>query len=342
MWNIQRGNHCVCDRGYKYNEETQQCCAEGDSACFSNSRYCQCERQNGNHPTECSESNENSTVTPKVLEVIKDEVAAAVANAGGHSASIKIADDMQAALNQDTLELPQFEEGEEELGKDEKGRLDHLIPKNQPTFIFSKGYAWDVVADPKLIVDGPELVSSRCTGHNAATCGTKPGCMWESGRICSNSQRDGQHCRSMTDCLNPGEIRSRGIPSVGNPPRCAKDKINPKYRCVDAASWQCGVKKKIIDCAAVRDFSPADMWFFADQPMGRLILNQPQKWVKRCRFGLRNGEICAQNEDCPPAPGEVADARQQCDRVKLRKGTQAASQRACDDFELQQLAAMVV
>merc|ERR1719183_2154475 len=30
-WNMRKGNHCVCDKGYRYLETAQLCCKEGSS-----------------------------------------------------------------------------------------------------------------------------------------------------------------------------------------------------------------------------------------------------------------------------------------------------------------------
>merc|ERR1712196_623652 len=114
---------------------------------------------------------------------------------------------------------------------------------------------------------GHQLVSKRCAGLNKQSCKNKLGCNWS---------------------LVPGD---EDLPKA--------DPSTSREKCVDAASWRCGVKKNFVDCVQHNKYGPSYVnWKFDSLCSGVMFDEKPKK-RKLCSKGIRKRETCESNQDCP-------------------------------------------
>lgn len=118
-------------------------------------------------------------------------------------------------------------------------------------------------------------------------------------------------------------------------------------KCIDASSWQCAVRKKVLDCVATRYVAPSHVRASLDTLCGRTMLGQKKtKWVG-CSSGVRTGEMCKDDKDCPVL---VNTENEKLKRTKLPKclthqtveGCSSALQVPCEEVGFQNFAGMVV
>lgn len=121
---------------------------------------------------------------------------------------------------------------------------------------------------------------------------------------------------------------------------CTRDPSNPG-KGVDAAIWQCAVRKKIIDCMTFRRITPKNVPLRWDQLCGRLFLGQKPKPIKQCKGGLRNMIRCETDKECPGS--KLTGGPAKCETFKNTvPGCRRVVQMACDKLALQQISAMGV
>lgn len=72
-------------------------------------------------------------------------------------------------------------------------------------------------------------------------------------------------------------------------------------KCVDPAAYQCAVQKKMIDCLTTKYMGPSFITpkFGIDEKCGVALLGQKRKLWQGCDRGIRTGEACDTDEDCP-------------------------------------------
>jgi len=170
--------------------------------------------------------------------------------------------------------------------------------------LFGANYIARVASPPRFSISGPEKVSRKCNITRKAECDDRAGCMW----------------------LSVKELR-KGV-SNG---------------CVDAAKWECGERKQMIDCVHYSDLSPANMFAPADDFCGRTILAQEKYKSKYCLHGVRKNMACEQDNDCPSTNNDKKYNRvPNCKERYAVAGCQAATQQQCSDVDYKFLSAMMV
>ena len=170
--------------------------------------------------------------------------------------------------------------------------------------LFSENYVKRVASPPLFSISGPEKVSRKCNTTRKAECDDRTGCMWVFAK----------------------ELR-KGV-SNG---------------CVDAAKWECSVRKQIIDCVHYNDLSPANVFAPADDFCGRTFLAQAKYKIKYCQHGFRKNMACEHDNDCPITENDKKKNRvPRCKERYAVAGCQAATQQQCSDVDYKFLSAMMV
>merc|ERR1711871_1702116 len=141
---------------------------------------------------------------------------------------------------------------------------------------------------------GHQLVSKRCAGLNKQSCKNKIGCNWS---------------------LVPGDD---DLPKA--------DPSTSREKCVDAASWRCGVKKNFVDCVQHNKYGPSYVnWKFDGLCSGVMFDEKPKK-RKLCSKGIRKRETCESNQDCPIFTG---GGHAECKEYSAVAGCQVQAQQRC-------------
>lgn len=169
--------------------------------------------------------------------------------------------------------------------------------------LLSAKYIERVASPPRFSISGPEKVSRKCNITRKAECDDRAGCMW----------------------LSVKELR-KGVSG-----------------CVDAAKWECSVRKQIIDCVHYHDLSPANIFAPADEFCGRTLFAQEKYKIKYCLHGVRKNMACEQDNDCPTTNNDKKFSRvPKCKERYAVAGCQAAAQQQCSDVDYKFLSAMMV
>lgn len=304
MWNMEKGNHCRCDQGYRYLQTLQTCCPEklSDAECRRS--------MNNRNPPASSET----TVSPAVIGVIKDVVKEEVDSAldreptGQSSNELKESLAGASAASEKMVEEPAAETVDASDGDAQiRAKFRSCMRKGQ--CLLGPEYIQTTVNDPHTMIKGPEKVSKQCSAHGQSVraCTDTLGCRWE--------------CKTERSAhVTPGFMCS----------------------CIDASEWQCGVKKKLIDCAGVMDLGPADMSAVLDNSCGRHVLAQEWQTVKYCSAGIRRNEDCHDHSDCPSRSDDTFAGKPECRSRKATVGCQAGSHLECEELGWNQMAAMYI
>lgn len=77
-----------------------------------------------------------------------------------------------------------------------------------------------------------------------------------------------------------------------------------KIGCENFSEWRCSVEKKTLDYVISKRMSPVDIAAQLDQYCGKFLLEQEKKKRKLCYSGVRMGEQCGEDSDCPASPAE--------------------------------------
>jgi len=116
-----------------------------------------------------------------------------------------------------------------------------------------------------------------------------------------------------------------------------------KTSCVDAAVWQCGVRKKILDCLTNMEFAPVEVEPYLDKFCGKHLFKQKEKMYQQCDAGYRVRLSCNVHEDCPITPHErKLGMKPKCIKQKSRVGCAAEAFKPCTDLNLDNIAAMIL
>jgi len=117
-----------------------------------------------------------------------------------------------------------------------------------------------------------------------------------------------QHCEWVGEKCQPREYQCTQEEHKAKADQCVSKQgcvwSQTAYRkeCVDATVWQCNEKKKILDCLTARQLSPIYMNWALDQFCGQFLLQQHPFYHNYCRYGIRQGQTCSQDGDCPLTP----------------------------------------
>merc|ERR1711871_1878762 len=141
---------------------------------------------------------------------------------------------------------------------------------------------------------GHQLVSKRCAGLNKQSCKNKIGCNWS---------------------LVPGD---EDLPKA--------DPSTSREKCVDAASWRCGVKKNFVDCVQRNKYGPSYVNWKFDGLCSSVMFDEKPKKRKLCSKGIRKRETCESNQDCPIFTG---GGHAECKEYSAVAGCQVQAQQRC-------------
>jgi len=106
-------------------------------------------------------------------------------------------------------------------------------------------------------------------------------------------------------------------------------------KCVDAATWQCGNQKKVLDCAATRLGSPNNIFPFLNGHCGKIVYNQTKITSSQCAIGLRASVKCTNDDECGPP-----NHRAKCVTQAQYRGCAAAAINKCADIGFGKMAVM--
>jgi len=114
--------------------------------------------------------------------------------------------------------------------------------------------------------------------------------------------------------------------------------------CQDSSMWQCASRKKIIDCLAIRSLSPSSVRAPFDTLCGKQLFNQEKQSWTGCTGGIRTGEMCDSDKDCPKYSSDWTQnlPNPKCVTHQTVLGCQDASQRECNEYGFENYVAMVV
>ena len=113
--------------------------------------------------------------------------------------------------------------------------------------------------------------------------------------------------------------------------------------CQDSSMWQCASRKKIIDCLAIRSLSPSSVRAPFDTLCGKQLFNQEKQSWTGCTGGIRTGEMCDSDKDCPKYSSDWTQnlPNPKCVTHQTVLGCQDASQRECNEYGFENYVAMV-
>jgi len=323
VWNKRLGNHCKCDQGYDYNSTKQQCCKKGDRSCgklsTKKSTVKAIQKIKKEAKTEIKAAqNEAKQATKQAKKVIKAAQKQAKSNDATSSASSSKPEMKKGFLFPDLYHLHHNNNnaslgetsGQKKKGE-RKGTRKGKWKAKQKTF--EKKSFWRRYAEavaPGNKKDGKTMFEIEGPKDVSLTCASK----------------GAGECVEINGCQWDGG------------------------KCVDAAVWQCGVQKSIIDCVATKEMAPVSVSFLLDAYCGIHLLKQKKRKWRGCSHGIRRGEPCETSKDCPdyvfgpfnPAKTKGA-AKAVCRTSKLAvQGCADATQKQCEAVGFQNFAAMAV
>lgn len=107
--------------------------------------------------------------------------------------------------------------------------------------------------------------------------------------------------------------------------------------CVDATSWICAVRKKVLDCSARHMAAPMLMQNPAlDQLCGKVLLGQNKSKVSNCSPGYRLGFRCEADEQCGPPGTKRKCVKAQDQSHSAYEGCANVVNHRCSDMEWQE------
>jgi len=141
------------------------------------------------------------------------------------------------------------------------------------------------------------------------------------------------------------EVSGPKIVSLVCKPHKTRDNCEEKYcqwlegKCVDPAAYQCSVQKKMIDCMSTKYISPAFAapYLGIDEKCGKDLLGQAKKPRQSCDRGVRTGEFCETDEDCPAhqmktTAGITLSSKPKCWKGMKYDGCEAGLQQSCKEI----------
>jgi len=221
--------------------------------------------------------------------------------------------------------------------------------------MFGENYRGLVTEDPGFRSAGSEMVSTRCQAGNTATaCKDLRGCRWQQTAMEANNEclpiekhRDADYELWKKRCaqLNPGTCASKAAFDEADPKGSGGNcdfrfNSTQKWECVDATEMQCASRKKVLDCDVKIDMAPAGMSSKYDQLCGMAVLGQPPLKTRFCRMGVRHGEKCDKDTDCPQFEEYVSSSGSytSCGTIDSVVGCQTATQLRCTDLGVTEMA----
>lgn len=94
--------------------------------------------------------------------------------------------------------------------------------------------------------------------------------------------------------------------------------------------WECAVTKAIHNCRSIVDIAPADLNALVDGVCGMKAFGQEPREIQGCTRGLRQGESCKSDDDCPVVGADNTKGNAGlCKKIKMVPGCVAASMVAC-------------
>jgi len=336
MWNMQKGNHCKCDRGYSFAEACMRCCTKGTSkeACCRASRKAH-EKASVSETSAKKQAKKIITTAKKsAKKIVNDAVgkakkAAAAAKKANAKVAAAVAKQKKAAdakalerakkkASAASYKIPgpvtnylkklvkkQVRQGFAAAHGPIKGGSSQRRDDETLGEVNTLGMTDEEALLPAFKADqqkkgagvalyGHQLVSKRCAGLNKQSCKNKLGCNWS---------------------LVPGD---EDLPKA--------DPSTSREKCVDAASWRCGVKKNFVDCVQHNKYGPSYVnWKFDSLCSGVMFDEKPKK-RKLCSKGIRKRETCESNKDCPIFTG---GGHAECKEYSAVAGCQVQAQQRC-------------
>lgn len=301
MWNVEKGNHCMCDSGYSnFNckRNAMRCCKNGKPEETPKERHRRCcsnhliDRLRGHSRKQTKQTKVFSALKAEVAE-LKAKLAAAQGRTSGKAAFVKgYAEGHRRASNKETPEhvaVPSSSATKEpsiELGEgittNKKGwiaaKMDALRSRseNEKWMLHKR---WEEYIYNVRTAKGYKVYGASGIGENN-----------------NRKQFVSQRCFESDDCQN----------EIG----CMVE----KGMCVDAAEWRCTNQGKVVDCATVKSASPSGVHFYADGLCGAALFDwnalregeAGSRLSKVCVSGVRIAEGCSKHTDCPMGPHDLA------------------------------------
>jgi len=315
------GNHCHCDAGFGYIESRGWCCEKGEgnafsicendpsseackNACLGSSKGAAVQTPS---PANAKASNSSTPGTSKAFKYgFQHGVEYAMAKESPTKAENTLSESGQAtsfidevsgplkgspsmhtkASSEDTLKIAALEK---QL-KDARGEIHNLEKKYPDSGDVGESDGTGGVGikefflDAALKVEGSDEVSLKCI--NAGKC-----------------DKRGQNCKAPLDNLPTGcAVTVKKTQSLlGYYEKSVRT-------VVDAAEWQCSVKKNLFDCVAARKMAPFTIKGWYDSVCGMIMFEQPRSSPSKstradgktheCLNGPRHRLSCKTSKDC--------------------------------------------
>jgi len=284
MWNMVKGNHCVCDDHFKLLKLNgrQTCCP------VAQKQWQKCKAQAGH--TESITASENITVPEPVSKhafVTGYVEGAKHLNKTTESPKRSTSPASKAAENLGEVAEPQTQCGSISNKKDCEVR---------ETCMFQNGTCTAVAqtsADKEA-----SIALSKATGAKPATN------FWQKISVqqkWEHPQPQGvSYVSAVCKGLAHGDCEEKG---------CSFD--SQTASCTDRSKWECATNKKILDCNSYKFGSPyalARRLYLGPVPIDLTapmqvacgkVLGQKPEAIKHCDFGYRMGSACSTSEECP-------------------------------------------
>jgi len=328
QWNKKLGNHCHCDTGYWYLRKDQQCCkgakkGENKAECVaewkrrvsgsvgsysskSTSKKSKAAAQGKNKKDESSRVKElEEKVKQKDAELTKKGRGSAQApqeqrhvKRSVQAESVKVA----AALSHAGYSLLKEQQGGEEAGEvthrqavrvaDALSSAGFVLIKQDTRPKAHEGEAQVLLEEME---GGPPEEEEKLQTVNAAKAKASHNFIRKWGNRIALKKKV---------VVEGADINSEWCANAEKSNNCERQGcMLAGGKCVDASSWHCAAQKKILDCVTTPFLSPWAVPAYLDEMCGKMVFGQKTgPMIKRCNDGVRHGETCSSNQDCPANP----------------------------------------
>jgi len=349
VWNMERGNHCKCDRGYRFVDQCMRCCKEGTPKSECCRPFFGTKKNGPKTPKERKVRRKARRKVSKLFKPLKsaidkihrmdaataldeaalDEATAAMKKGkkAQEAAKSKIAL-LEAAASATRIgthrvhaQIPSS--GKQEHSSSGEGGLELGENDDDDSEVEKKGSTGDMreyrdsITSKKVFsLYGHQLVSTRCRPHQTQEqCRSVIGCAWKKRLIKPSSAE-----RTATEVIRyEDNITANGTNSENY--KLRRQAAASLMSCQDAAEWRCTVKKKILNCGSHKTLSPSEMSSVLDSYCGNKLLKQKLLKKNMCKFGVRVNERCESWRDCPLGSADMRRRLYQNPRSKNFRGT---------------------
>jgi len=308
LWNMEKGNHCKCDKGFTFLTACMRCCeVKPNESEKTWKARCGLKAHGG-----CSTQIPKKERKPPQKRNLKRTTGANKRMASSWSKE-KVAKAMDKVHKEDAamaLTEAALQEGQKAMQRGNKA-----YTKAKPKIEALKAAARATKAAAHPIMDQPEQGAETLLQENeeyakGVDAPTHTGIMTKGAGLSAMIESMGEKGNHAFKSYGEGFVSKRcvilGAGECGNQIGCRWQQEKAKadspgagWRCEDAAELRCSVKKKIIDCLTYKSFAPVNVASWVDASCGKNLLKQRKKLRRVCRFGTRIQEPCNDAFDCP-------------------------------------------